>query len=150
MYALSPIFPFDLQIWLHQKSISNICYRRYYTIQTWNPYNVLFLLDVGSTPETRYSKRARPTPFVYYIESFTISRQNVSIKSHEGSWVLFTISRICYIKVYYIESRVYYIRYLITNRIIFISFIASLKACNERNEYVPNTNSCIRLMLIGL
>ena len=44
--------------------------------------------------ETQYSKRARQTPFVYYIESFTISRQSISIKSHEGSWVLFTISRI--------------------------------------------------------
>ena len=47
-----------------------------------------------STPETRYSKRACQTPFVYYIQSFTISRQSISIKSHEGSWVLFTISRI--------------------------------------------------------
>ena len=47
-----------------------------------------------STPETRYSKQARQTHFVYYIESFTISRQSISIKSHEGSWVLFTISRI--------------------------------------------------------
>ena len=53
-----------------------------------NPFYIL------TTPETRYSKRARQTPSVYYIESFTISRQNVSIKSHEGSWVLFTISRI--------------------------------------------------------
>ena len=43
---------------------------------------------------TQYSKRARQTPFVYYIESFTISRQSISIKSHEESWVLFTISRI--------------------------------------------------------
>ena len=51
-------------------------------------------LDNNNTPETRYSKRARQTPFVYYIKSFTISMQSISIKSHEGSWVLFTISRI--------------------------------------------------------
>ena len=50
--------------------------------------------ELKSTPETRYSKRARQTPFVYYIESFTISRQSISIKSREGSWVLFIISRI--------------------------------------------------------
>ena len=33
-----------------------------------------------STPETQYSKRARQTPFVYYIESFTISRQSFFYK----------------------------------------------------------------------
>ena len=51
-------------------------------------------LSENSTPKTRYSKLARQTRFVYYIKSFTISRQSISIKSHEGSWVLFTISRI--------------------------------------------------------
>ena len=44
-----------------------------------------------STPEPWYSERARQTPFVHYIKSFTISRQCISIKSHKGSWDLFTI-----------------------------------------------------------
>ena len=33
-------------------------------------------INNSSTPEPRYSKRARQTPFVYYIKSFTISRHN--------------------------------------------------------------------------
>ena len=59
-----------------------------------NTFFVQYVFSYIYTPETRYSKRACQTPFVYYIESFTISRQSISIKSHEGSWVLFTISRI--------------------------------------------------------
>ena len=74
-------------------------------------------LFLENTPETRYSKRARKTPFVYYIESFTISRQNVSIKSHEGSWVLFTISRILlYRGLLYRVSGVYYYLFLLPKR----------------------------------
>ena len=51
------------------------------------------ILSVGLTEKwQKMTKIACQTPFVYYIQSFTISRQSISINSHEGSWVLFTIS----------------------------------------------------------
>ena len=37
---------------------------------------VLYDFYLNTTPEPRYSKRARQTPFVYYIKSFTISRHS--------------------------------------------------------------------------
>ena len=44
-----------------------------------------FLKCFLNTPEPRYSKRARQTPFVYYIKSFTISR-------HSKKWKIYYIT----------------------------------------------------------
>ena len=45
-------------------------------LEIFIPLLTLHEIYLPNTPEPRYSKRARQTPFVYYIKSFIISRHS--------------------------------------------------------------------------
>ena len=53
-------------------------------LEIFIPLLTLHEIYLPNTPEPRYSKRARQTPFVYYIKSFTISR-------HSKKWKFYYI-----------------------------------------------------------